>query len=152
MNKLSILLGVAVALSLSGCSSGTSTESLAHVIKEESPYFMQGNELLSCNVHRAIGGDGCSRKIELMVFASQRIVKKLEVALPSSEIATLVKETIDAMRPLADSGLETSCTAGIQSGSPEDELCNQARIKIAGTKKFALQDVWDSLDAWQPYF
>lgn len=152
MKKVSILLAFAVAMSVSGCSVGTSVETFAEVIKEESPNFLQGKDLLVCNVNRAIGGNDCSREIELMVFASQRIVKKLEGQAAPTEIASLVQETIQAMKPVADSGFETSCVPGLEAGSAQFDECTQARIKIAGDKQYALQDVWDSLDAWQPYF
>ncbi len=151
MKKSAIFL--ALVLVLTGCAAqSTPTENFSSVIKEEVGNFLLGKDLLSCNVGYAIGGQGCDREIELMVFSSQRIVKKFKEMTPNDEVSLLVQDTIASLEPVANSGYETACAAENNTNGEVSQQCQQARIKIAGDKQFVLQDVWDSLDAWQAYF
>lgn len=144
---------LAAVLCLTGCaSSATPTSDYSSVIKEEVGNFLLGKDLLRCNVGYAIGGEGCHREIELMVFSSQRIVKKFREMTPDSEIAQLVEKTVAAMEPMANSGFADVCSDENKGNVDAKQQCQDARIEVAGHKNFVLQDVWDSLDAWQPYF
>lgn len=146
-------IALAILISLSGCAAqSTPTENFSSVVKEEVSNFLLGKDLLRCNVGYAIGGQGCDREIELMVFSSQRIVKKFKEMTPNEEVSQLVQDTITSLESVANSGYETACAAENNINGEVSKPCQQSRLKIAGDKQFVLQDVWDSLDAWQAYF
>ena len=148
-----IALTLAVLITLTGCSAGSAaTSDFSSVVKEEVGNFLLGKDLLSCNVGYAIGGEGCHRKIELMVYSSQRIVKKFKEMTPNSEVSQLVEKTIAALEPMANSGFAEACSDESKGNADAKQKCQDARIEVAGHQNFVLQDVWDSLDAWQPYF
>ncbi len=148
-----IAIAATILITLTGCAAPSSpTSDYSSVVKEEVGNFIPGKDLLLCNMHYAIGGDDCNREIELMVFSSQRIIKKFKEMSPSGDISQLVGMTIRALEPVANSGFSLVCSAENKSDPAALELCRDARIKIAGPKDFVLQDVWDSLDAWQVYF
>lgn len=147
LGKIGKLASAIVAVSLlSGCSVSSETSEFSQVIKEELGSFISSKEMLSCNVFQQ-----CAKEIKEMVFSSQRIIKKFEALTPSAEVGDLVQETILAMTPVAESGFESACAFQTSSGTGDEVQCRTARLKIAGDKDFALQDVWKVLDAWQVY-
>ncbi len=94
----------------------------------------------------------CLRDIELMVFASQRIVNKFSAMNPSAELEPLVNATISALEPVANSNYENVCTVETVRDENLAVPCREARIQIQGDDRFVLKDVWEVLDKWQPLF
>ena len=153
MKTQAIAIASTALVVLTGCSAATSsTSEFSSIVKVEVGNFIEGEDLLECNVSYAIGGDDCTTEIKQMVFASQRIINKFTELKPNDEVRQLVLETISALDSVANSGFETACTPQNEIKPGGYEQCRDARIRIAGGQRFYLQDVWSSLDSWQPYF
>ena len=141
-------------------SSTNGDEEFASVIKEETGNFLSGADMMSCSMDLGFvpmfgwseSSSDCLRDIELMVFASQRIVNKFSAMTPSGELEPLVSVTIAALTPVANSNYESLCTVETVRDENQAVACTDARIQIQGDEDFVLKDVWDALDKWQPLF
>lgn len=171
-SKFVILLATAVIL-MTGCSSSSpggessifppmasGDDEFAAVIEEETGNFISGADMLSCSIDLGSvtilgwseSSSNCLREIELMVFASQRIVKKFSSMTPGPDLKPLVEETIAALSPMATSNYENLCTVETVRDESQADACRNARQQIQGTEDLVLKKVWDALDKWQPLF
>ena len=147
-------LAITLTFGASGCASNAAQVSdFSTVIKTETPVFLSSTDLLLCTSDligvRYFGWgpkvSKCHRDIELMVFAAERIVSKFEALLPPEPFANLVSETIRDLKPIGDSGFSENCTTkGLRAGI--SVACSDS------LKRIGVDDAWQSLDAWQPYF
>lgn len=148
-------------LVLTGCSfvSEDRDEEFSTIIQTETSNFLTGEELLTCTLEEFDAEffdqwsgkpKECLRNKEMMVYSAQRIVRKFSEMSPTSELKPLVEESLEVLKPLANSNYEKVCEFELIKNGKTDE-CRKAEADIAGGPK-ALQGVWNVLDKWQPYF
>lgn len=155
------LVCASLILSLSACATGQKPETYAAIIKEETPNFVSGSDQLKCTVEISLVptfgfskvSSDCLRNIELMVYASQRVVKKFQALGEPSEakLKPLIYNTVQSLDLIGMSGFEKECTSeSIRDSIPE--ACSQAIKTINGGEDLVLDNAWKALNAWQVYF
>lgn len=139
-NLKALRVGASIAflsLFVSGCglTSTSPDEAFSSIIKEETSNFVSGEFLLKCIITEISSGGvnnpECERDTENMIFASQRIVKKFGELEASQELEPLVNKTLRVLSPLAS--------------TTYDDI-----LSVLGDN--LLEEQWDILDLWQPYF